>query len=597
LVNIYDILSGGMRGCCTNPVRILTISLISCTFVHCNILKMTNTAVLGLTVRDLLWESLQKHASLPAVGIVGNRFLTYGELKEQAEHLAFSLTQLGLVKGDKVAILGPNSPNWVVSYFTLLSLGIVAVPILPDFHAAEIDHILNHASVKMVIVSRKQICRLSQETIANVPQIMILEDFSLLNNRQSVEDDSSYITHIEKGSMNPFTVSVQPEDLATLIYTSGTTGFSKGVMLNNINLVTNIRQCYGIEPLGTSDVFLSMLPLSHTYENTVGMLLPLTYGASIHYLDKLPTAAVLLPALKKVKPTYIVSVPLVIEKIFKSQIKGKVDGSPLLRVLYRLPAFRKFFHRLAAKKLMATFGGRLKFFGIGGAKLDPETDRFLKEGGFPYSIGYGLTETAPLLSGTRPSTVKIQSAGKPVIGVELKINEPDPETGIGEIWARGGNVMQGYYNEPEITAQVLMPGGWFRTGDLGIFDREGYLFIKGRLKNVIVGASGENIYPEEIESVINQFQYVVESVVVEQKGKLVALVHFNYEELEKQFANFKDEARQQVEKKIEEMKAELQQFVNSQVNRYSRVQSVIIQDTPFEKTATKKIKRFLYQNT
>lgn len=558
---------------------------------------MTNTAILGLTVRDLIWESFQKHANLPAIGIVGNKLLTFGEIKVQVEHLAFSLTQLGLVKGDKVAILGPNSPNWIVSYFTLLSLGIVSVPILPDFHAVEIDHILKHASVKMIIVNRKQLSRLSRETITDIPQIMILEDFSLLNNRELVDDDSSYIAHVEKGSLNPFTISVQPEDLAALIYTSGTTGFSKGVMLNNINLVTNIRQCYGVEPMDSSDVFLSMLPLSHTYENTVGMLLPLTYGASIHYLDKLPTAAVLLPALKQVRPTYIVSVPLVIEKIFKSQIKGKVDSSALLRILYRLPAFRKFFHRLAAKKLMSTFGGRLKFFGIGGAKLDASTDRFLKEGGFPYSIGYGLTETAPLLSGTRPSAVKIQSAGKPVIGVELKINEPDPETGIGEIWARGGNVMQGYYNEPKITAQVLMPGGWFRTGDLGIFDRDGYLFIKGRLKNVILGASGENIYPEEIESVINRFNYVLESVVVEQKGKLVALVHFNYEELEKQFAHFKDEARQHMEKKIEEMKAELQQFVNSQVNRYSRVQSVIIQDTPFEKTATKKIKRFLYQNT
>jgi long-chain acyl-CoA synthetase len=556
---------------------------------------MTNTEVVGLTVRDVIWESLEKHANLPAVGLIGNKLFTYGEIKDQAEHLAFSLAQLGLIKGDKVAILGPNSPNWIVSYFTLLSLGIVSVPILPDFHAAEIDHILKHASVKMVFVSRKQLGRLSKETILNIPQIMILEDFSLLSDRDHIDADISYKPHVQKGSLNPFTVNVEPEDLATLIYTSGTTGFSKGVMLNNRNLVTNIRQCYGVEPLGTSDVFLSILPLSHTYENTVGMLLPLSYGACIHYLDKLPTAAVLVPALKKVRPTYVVSVPLVIEKIYKSQIKGKVDNSPILKALYHLPAFRRFFHRLAAKKLMATFGGRLKFFGIGGAKLDAGTDRFLKEGGFPYSIGYGLTETAPLLSGTRPSAVRIQSAGKPVIGVELKINEPDPETGIGEIWAKGGNVMQGYYNEPEISAQVLMPGGWFRTGDLGIFDRDGYLFIKGRLKNVILGASGENIYPEEIESVINRFNYVLESVVVEQKGKLVALVHFNYEELEKQFAHFKDGARQHVEKEVEKMKAELQQFVNSQVNRYSRLQSIIIQDTPFEKTATKKIKRFLYQ--
>jgi long-chain acyl-CoA synthetase len=291
----------------------------------------------------------------------------------------------------------------------------------------------------------------------------------------------------------------------------------------------------------------------------------------------------------------MLTVPLVIEKIFKSQVKGKVEGSALLKVLYKWGPFRRFFHKLAGKKLYATFGGRLKFFGIGGAKLDESTDKFLKESGFPYAIGYGLTETAPLLCGVRPQYTRVQSTGKPVKGVEIKINEPDIETGIGEIWARGANVMQGYYNEPAITSQVLMPDGWFRTGDLGVFDRDGFLYIKGRLKNVIIGASGENIYPEEIESVINRYQYVMESVVIEQKGRLVALVHFNIEELEKQFSHFKEEARAQMEKKIEEMRAELQQFVNSRVNRYSRVQAVIIHDEPFEKTATKKIKRYLYQ--
>jgi long-chain acyl-CoA synthetase len=250
---------------------------------------------------------------------------------------------------------------------------------------------------------------------------------------------------------------------------------------------------------------------------------------------------------------------------------------------------------LAGKRLYATFGGRLKFFGIGGAKLDAATDRFLQDAGFPYSIGYGLTETAPLLAGTRAADVRYQSTGRPVTGVELKINNPDPETGIGEIWARGDNVMKGYYNEPLVTSKVLLPDGWFRTGDLGLFDRDGFLFIKGRLKNVIVGASGENIYPEEIESVINRFQYVLESVVVEKKGKLVALVHFNFEELEKQFQHLKDETRHHIDRKIEEMKADLQAFVNSKVNRFSRIQDIVVHYEPFEKTATKKIKRYLYQ--
>jgi len=558
---------------------------------------MINTSCSDLAIRDLLWDSFRVHAKLPAVGMIDEKMYTYGEIKDQTEHLAFTLTQFGLVKGDKVAILGPNSPNWVISYFTLLSLGIIAVPILPDFHAAEIDHIVKHSSVKMMVISRKQLTRLSKETIIDIPKIMILDDFSILPDREKIQEDSSYIPYDPKGSLDPFNIPVGPGDLATLIYTSGTTGFSKGVMLSNSNLVANELQCYAIEPVSTDDVFLSMLPLSHTYENTLGLLLPMCNGASITFLKKLPSAAVLMPALKKIKPTYMLTVPLIMEKIYKSQIKGKVDASVLLRFFYHVPVFRKVFHRIAGKKLFTTFGGRLKFFGIGGAKLDPETDRFLKEGRFPYSIGYGMTETAPLLSGTRPSAVKIQSAGRPVVGMELKINAPDPETGIGEIWAKGANVMQGYYKEPEITAQVMMPGGWFRTGDLGIFDKDGYLFIKGRLKNVILGASGENIYPEEIESVINRYQYVLESVVVEQKGKLVALVHFNYDELEKQFAQFKDDARRLAEQKIEEMKAELQQFVNSQVNRYSRLQLIIIQDAPFEKTATKKIKRFLYQKS
>ncbi len=538
---------------------------------------------------------MTRHSSLPAIGMAGTRMITYGEVKGQAEQLAFAITRLGIVKGDKAAILGPNSPNWVISYFTVLSLGIPAVPILPDFHAAEIDNILKHANARIIFVSRKQLNRLSKETVSSMPVIFILDDFSQLQNRELPDEDASYIPYQPAGSLDPFTVELDPEDLGSLIYTSGTTGYSKGVMLSNRNLATNIRQCYCVQPIEQSDVFLSMLPLSHTYENTVGMLLPLSYGASIHYLDKLPTPAVLLPALKAIRPTHIISVPLVIEKIFKAQIKGKVDRSAILGLLYRFSPFRKLFHRIASKKLYATFGGRLKFFGIGGAKLDASTERFLNEGGFPYSIGYGLTETAPLLAGTNPAGVRFQSTGKPVQFAEIKINDPDPKSGIGEIWAKGANVMKGYYNEPEITAQVITSDGWFRTGDLGLFDGDGYLYIKGRLKNMILGASGENIYPEEIESVINRYPMVLECVVVEQKGKLVALVHFNYEELEKQFAHFKEGARQHVETKIEEMKEELRQFVNSQVNRYSKVQAVIIHETPFEKTATKKIKRFLYQ--
>jgi long-chain acyl-CoA synthetase len=239
---------------------------------------------------------------------------------------------------------------------------------------------------------------------------------------------------------------------------------------------------------------------------------------------------------------------------------------------------------------MKTFGGHLKFFGIGGAKLNATVEKFLIEAGFPYAIGYGLTETAPLLAGANPSKSVLESTGPAIEGIELIIHDPDPKTGEGEIWAKGPNVMKGYYKEPEITSEVLTPDGWFKTGDLGVMDSNNNLFIKGRLKNMIVGASGENIYPEEIESVINNFKGVIESLVVEQKGKLVALVHFNMEELEKKYQDMK----QDLDQKIEEIKTELRDYVNSQVNKFSQIQKVVHHEIPFQKTATLKIKRFLY---
>ena len=251
--------------------------------------------------------------------------------------------------------------------------------------------------------------------------------------------------------------------------------------------------------------------------------------------------------------------------------------------------------RIAGTRLYQTFGVRLTFFGIGGAKLDASTERFLREGKFPYAIGYGLTETAPLLAGDGVKYTRFQSTGRPVKSIEMKIADPDPASGEGEIWVRGKNIMQGYYKEPELTSQVLSADGWFRTGDLGLLDKDNFLYIKGRLKNVIVGASGENIYPEEIETVINRYSHVLESVVVERDGKLVALVHFNLEEIEQQFKHLKEEAKQQVEAKVEDMVRELRTFVNQRVNRFSQIQSVVAQAEPFEKTATKKIKRYLYK--
>lgn len=323
-------------------------------------------------------------------------------------------------------------------------------------------------------------------------------------------------------------------------------------------------------------------------------MLPLVSGASVYYLSKPPTPSVLLPALKAVRPTAMLTVPLIIEKIYHSKIKPAFHKNRLSRMLYAFPPTRRLMNRLAGKKLMAIFGGALKFYGIGGAKLSATVENFLLEARFPIAIGYGLTETAPLLAGSNPRNHKFQTTGPTLEGVTLKIHQPDSQNGEGEIWAKGPNVMKGYYREPALTKQVLTDDGWFKTGDLGVFDNEGFLSIKGRKKNVIVGANGENIYPEDIETVINNFKFVNESLVVEQQGKLVALVHFNREDIEAFYQSVKDEIHG-LEEHCEQLRKELHHFVNSRLNRNSQIQAVVNHLQPFQKTATQKIKRFLYQ--
>jgi long-chain acyl-CoA synthetase len=317
-------------------------------------------------------------------------------------------------------------------------------------------------------------------------------------------------------------------------------------------------------------------------------------GSCVYYLRKPPTPPVLLPALEIVRPTLMLTVPLIIEKVYFNKILPAFRDKFLLRLLYMVPFFRKKLNAVAGKKLYKTFGGRLKFFGIGGSKLNRSVERFLREANFPYAIGYGLTETAPMLAGASPSETVFESTGPAIQGIELIINNPDKKTGEGEIWARGPNIMKGYYREPEMTAAVLTPDGWFKTGDLGIMDKGNNLFIKGRLKNMILGSSGENIYPEEIEAVINNFRFVVESLVIQQKGKLVALVHLNMEELEKKYLNLKHDVEEKFEAKKQEILEELRDYVNTHVNKFSQINKVVLQPVPFEKTATMKIKRFLY---
>ena len=427
----------------------------------------------------------------------------------------------------------------------------------------------------------------------------MINNFAYIPNNYPTEELDQLENTIDLKPQAPLKkIQIKEEDIASIIYTSGTTGFSKGVVLTHRNLVWNAHQCTTIQNVRPIDRFLSILPLAHTFENTLGLLLPLLCGAQVYYLDRVPTPKLLVPAMQKIRPTIILSVPLIIEKIYKTQVLPKFTSSPFMKKLYSLSLTRKFFHRLAGKKLMKTFGGEIVFFGIGGSKLDATVERFLKEAQFPYAIGYGLTETAPMVAGAAPYKTFLQGVGPAMEGVQIKINEPD-ESGQGEIWVKGPNVMKGYYKKPELTQEVFSKDGWFKTGDLGSLDKKGRLTIRGRIKTMILGASGENIYPEEIESIINNFRFVNESLVVECKGKLVAMVHFNMEELEKQYQKLKSQAgtyKNAINDYLEEQKKELFEYVNARVNNFSKLQLVLIQHEPFEKTPTHKIKRFLYNN-
>ncbi|NMC41843.1 MAG: long-chain fatty acid--CoA ligase [Bacteroidales bacterium] len=543
-----------------------------------------NNSDINHTISSLFRETVKRAGNSNALAYAGEKPMTWSQVDTHVKALMAMLGKAGIRPGDRVVLLSTNMPNWGIAYFAITFSGAVVVPVLPDFSAVEIMNVIDHSGAAALFVSSSLYPKVEENKDKLPGTIILTDDFSVIRST----DEGLFF----ELSAKPVTEhNVLPDDLAAIIYTSGTTGKSKGVMLTHKNITFNALKGRKIHYLDENDRFLSVLPLSHTYENTLGLILPMLCGSCIYYLRKPPSPAILLPALAQVKPTAMLTVPLIIEKIYFNRILPSFSKNALLRILYSKPFFRKRLNAIAGKKLLKTFGGCLRFYGIGGAKLKRNVEEFLREAHFPYAIGYGLTETSPLLAGCGPSNTVLESTGPAIEGIELIIHNPDPETGEGEIWARGPNVMKGYYREPGLTAEVLTEEGWFRTGDLGRFDESGNLFIKGRLKNMIVGSSGENIYPEEIESIINNFEFVSESIVVEQKGRLVALVHLNMEELEKKYQHLKHD----LEAKIEELKTDLKNYVNSKVNRFSQISKIEHHETPFQKTATQKIKRFLYK--
>ena len=538
------------------------------------------------TLYELVRHSVKEFASKIAFTMFDGEEVTYAEAGDRIAKVQELLTGAGLRPGDKVALLSSNMPNWGVCYFAVTSAGMVAVPILPDFSGEELDMIVEHSEAKALLVSDRLFSKLSKSTIEKLNIVVRTKNLGVIARRVS----------------EPGTAAIPaPDDTAAIIYTSGTTSKPKGVMLTHKALCAQVHISRSIFPVHPDDTFLSVLPLSHTYECSIGLIYPFSMGARVTYLDRPPTASALMPALRAVRPSVMLIVPLIIEKIYRHQILAKFSSNGFWRTVYRAGFMRRYLHRVAGKKLLKLFGGRLRFLGIGGAKLDAGAERFLLEARVPYAIGYGLTETAPLLAGAAPSVLRLGSTGPAAPGVEMRLENVDPRTRQGEIVALTPSAMTGYFKNPEATKEVFTADGWFRTGDLGEFDKDGWLYIKGRLKNMIVGPSGENIYPEEIESVLNSHVCIADSIVTEQEGRLVALVHFDTDELESRFAELREEwgqkwetRKEAWEQRMDQLKAEIKEYVNAKVNRFSRISEVVEEKDGFVKTPTQKIRRFLY---
>lgn len=566
------------------------------------------------TLAHLFEDCTSKYPDLTVNTMVGwTSGQTYQELKEKVGRLSILLDCYGVGSGDKVAILSAGHPNWIAAFFSATAFGRVAVPLLPDFSPSVVSNVLAHSEAKALFVSAKCYEKLSAETLAALSLVIDIDTLEPIAGNKMVEGANSSVTAAaEVGAAgaaghaaapagttapaaesapapaNTIANAAAPDDLAVLIYTSGTTGNAKGVMLTHRNFMATLRTCYTIFVIGPEDSMLSALPLAHAYELSLGLLYPFSAGTCVYYLPKAPSPAVLTHALKVVRPTAMLVVPLIIEKVYRGAVLPRIRNSKALSLLDRI--CHPLLCRLVGKGMVRSFGGRIKFVGIGGAKLDVTVEQFLKTARFPYVIGYGLTECCPLLSIAFGNRVpKAGSIGLPVHGVSMRLDNVNPATGEGEIVATGENIMKGYYKDPEKTASVFTADGWFRTGDLGAVDKKGNYYIKGRLGNMIVGPSGENIYPEDIEKVIMELPQVEECIVLSRQGRLVALVKMHEEAID-----IAHRDKPSVMEEVEKLRAQMLGYINSRVNASSRLSTLQFMTEPFDKTATLKIRRFVY---
>lgn len=533
--------------------------------------------------------------------------ITYAQANAKIAQLHFIFKELGIKPGNKVAICSENMPHWGIVYLAITTMGAVVVPILADFHRNEVHHVVKHSEAVALFVSKKISAKFNEDPFsASLHYLFSLETLELLENKTPkhaalVNKGAEKIAQLKVKALqlahlqsDIATLTINENDLAAIIYTSGTTGQSKGVMLSHKNLIAQILQVHSMVDIHSEDKFLSILPLAHTYECSAGFLLPFATGASIHYINKSPSPKVILAAMQKVQPTCMLSVPLVIEKIYKSKIQAEFNKNRVIKFAYeKIPFLRKKLNKIAGKKLQKSFGGRMRLFGIGGAKLSPFVEAFLLEADFPYAIGYGLTETSPLIAAAIPGRTKVGTTGIIAPQIEYRFKKLSDQSQDGELHVRGPNIMLGYYKDAQRSAEILDADGWLNTGDLGYLDDNGVLTINGRSKNVIIGASGENIYPEALESIINQHPLVLDSLVYELDLKVVAKIHIDYDQFDDSH-NINRSSDSVLHNDILSLLEEIRTTVNAQLSSYCKISKVFEQSIPFIKTPTKKIKRYLH---
>lgn len=550
-------------------------------------------------MKDLLLEHISKSIisnwNIPALADFHGKSYTYGQLAEKIARLHLLYKELGVKPGDKVALCAKNSADWAAMFLSGLTYGAVVVPLLYEFTPGNIAHLVAHSGAKLLFSEKSIADNLDVEKMPDVRAILLLGDIQVYHSsvadaqklvaKADADFDAAYPKGFGKEDVRYH--SADSSDVALINYTSGSMGNSKGVMLTYGNLWSNIHFALTrIDFLHHGDGMLSMLPLAHMYGLAFELLFPFCRGCHITFLGRVPSPKIVLEAFGEVRPQLVITVPLVIEKIVKTRVFPVVH-KPLMRVLTAIPGIRSIIYGKIKKQLLGAFGGQLHQLILGGAPLTEDVENFLRRIKFPFTIGYGMTECAPLLTYEYWTTQRPHSCGRLVDGMQARIDSPDPEHMPGVLFVKGPNVMKGYYRNDEATAEVLSPDGWLNTGDMCTMDKDGYLYIRGRQKSMILGASGQNIYPEEIETVINELPLVGESVVVDRGGRIVALIHPDYEHARKDLHLTEEQADKRVKALLPEM--------NKKLPGYSRVSEIEIMHDEFEKTPKHSIRRFIYK--